>query len=401
MLVAPWRDSGISLLEVRGRGEVSGVQQAVDAIYLDHAACAPLAEGVREAMREASEVGWANPSSVHGAGRKAKRLLERAREQVAEAMGARPADVVFTSGGSEACCAGIEGLHRRLRTSEQQTCFLTSSIEHPAVRESLEAISARGGASVQVLAPDAQVSGDLQPSTSLATQWINHETGVVLPVQAWADAVRNVDGLVFIDASQALGKVPFEADETPFDALAVGGSKIGGPTGIGALWLRRGGDFEPLVRGGGQERARRGGTQNVIGAVGFGAACAKLSDHLAAQDRVTALRDRLERRLVEHVGARVNGAARPRCGSIANVWFEGVHAQRLVAALDIEGLCVSAGSACSAGIAEPSPVIRALEPEPSARASESIRFSLGPSTREEQVERALSIVISVLSRFKT
>ncbi len=350
-------------------------------------------------MQQAAELAWANPSSVHAAGRKSKRLLERAREQVAAAVGARPADIVFTSGGSEACCAGIEGLYGVMRRSRSEPQLVSSTIEHPAVRETLDSIAARHGAAVERVGPEVREL-EVSAPTLLATQWINHETGIVLPVIGWAEQARSASGLSFIDASQALGKKAIDVDNSPFDALAIGGSKIGGPTGIGALWLRRGVDIDPLVRGGGQERARRGGTQNVVGAVGFGAACERVPELLSGVRAVGALRDELEQRLIAQVGARANGGEFERCETISNLWLEGIDAQRLVAALDVEGIMVSAGSACSAGIAEPSPVLSALYPSEPSRGSQSIRFSLGPSTRENDIKKAVSIVISVLSRFK-
>lgn len=368
-------------------------------LYFDYAACAPWGRGVREAMAEAMDVAWANPSSVHGAGRKAKRLLERAREQVAGVLGASPADIVFTSGGSEACCAAISGLFGGMR-QVGDVALIQSSLEHPAVRETVDAIGRREGLRVRELGPEDEVVAEPPQKPLLAAQWINNETGVLLPIERWAAATKEAGGRVFVDAAQALGKLAIDVTSMPIDALAVGGTKVGGPSGIGAFWVRRGVELEPLVCGGGQERGRRGGTQNVIGAVGFGAACANIASHLEDYERVTGLRDMLELALCKQAGAKPNGVRFERCGTISNLWFDGISSQRLVAALDIEGLSVSAGSACSAGIAEPSPVIAALEPEPSTRGSQSVRFSLGPGTQQEDVERAISIVISVLSRFK-
>jgi len=373
-------------------------------IYLDHHAATPLCGAARRAMADAADVAWANPASVHGAGRKARALLERAREQVAAAIGAQPAELVLTSGGTEACNLGVLGAGAgRARGGH----LLTTAIEHPAVAKALARRAAERDAELSALAvpdgiaPDpAALRAALRPDTRLvALQWINHETGSVLRVAEYAAVCREANVPLFIDATQALGKLPCDVRALGADLVAFAAHKLGGPSGAGALWLRRGHALEPLLEGGAQEHGLRAGTPDVLSAVGFGAACAALDERLGEQARLRALQARADAEL-RALGAALNGAGGTRVGTVSNASFAGVRGDELVAALDLEGVQVSSGAACSSGLSAPSPVLRAMYPEQPWRAESALRLSFGPETTEIQLESALAALAKVLPRVR-
>jgi cysteine desulfurase len=370
-------------------------------IYLDHHAATPLCAAARRAMAAAAEHAWANPASVHRAGREARALLERARGQLAESLRAQPADLVLASGGTEACNLAVFGFGANLIPGEE---VLTTSIEHPAIERALASLEARGVRVIRLNVPAGappskdELSASLGPKTRLAVlQWVNHETGSVLPIADYAGlcAARGVP--VVVDACQAYGKRPIDVSRLPVDALIVASSKVGGPGGAAALWLARQRQLTPLLHGGAQERGRRPGTPHVAALVGFGAAAAELGERLEARPRLGALRDRLEQ-AARALGGQVNGAAGERVETVTNLSFPGWRAEVLVAALDIEGLCVSAGAACSSGLGAPSPVLRAMYPAEPWRAEAALRFSLGPETTEAEVEAACTVLARVLGR---
>jgi len=365
-------------------------------IYLDHHAAAPSPAAVRQVMHEAAAVAWANPSSTHAAGRASRRLLEAARDEVATSLGASAADVVLTAGGTEACNLGIRGLAAGCDR------IVTSQVEHPAVAESVRRLGDEGCEVIRLdviegrpPSPD-QLASQLGPDTLVAIQWVNHETGTVFPVHAYAQACRERRARLFVDATQALGKVPVDVRTLEADAVAVAAQKIGGPAGAGACWVRRGVELEPVLDGGSQERGRRPGTPDTVSMVGFGAACRLTGDRLAEQPRVTELRDRIETTLV-NLGAVLNGGA-PRAGTVSNVSFRDWKGPILVAALDVEGLCVSTGAACSSGLQEPSAVIGAMYPDEQWRAGSAVRISLGMETTALDIEMASQAFQRVLAR---
>jgi cysteine desulfurase len=374
-------------------------------IYLDHHAATPLSPAVRAAIASAHELSWANPSSVHAAGRAARASLERARRILAQAVHAQPADLVFTAGGTEACNLAVLGL---LGERARGAHVLTSSLEHPAILGAVDLLAQRG-ARVERLpplggappSPDA-LAGALRDDTALvALQWVNHETGAIAPVHDYAALCRARDVPLVVDGSQALGKQ--RCDLTQLDAAAVvfASTKIGGPAGAAALWTARGRTLSPLAVGGAQERGRRAGTPDVAAVAGFAAALEALPTRLAHMPRLAQLRDRLERACVAlggTVNASPHGAADARVATVTNVSVSGWRGEVLVAALDVEGLCASAGAACSSGLGAPSPVLLALYPEAPWRAESALRLSLGPETSEAEVERAIEILRRVLGR---
>jgi cysteine desulfurase len=365
-------------------------------IYLDHHAAAPAPDAVRRAMHEAAGAAWANPSSTHAAGRAARQLLEAAREDVAAAMRAAPADIVLTGGGTEACNLGIRGL------AGGRARVVTTQVEHPAVAESVRRLGAFGREVVALSVIEGRppsldaLSPHLGPNTLVAIQWVNHETGTVFPVDEYARACRERGALLFVDATQALGKTHVDVDELGADAVAVAAQKIGGPAGAGACWVRRGLALEPVLEGGSQERGRRPGTPDTLSMVGFGAACRLTGSRLAEQPRLAKLRDGIEETLLG-LGAVVNGAA-PRTATVSNMSFRRWKGPLLAAALDVEGICLSTGAACSSGLEEPSAVIRAMYPDEQWRAGSAVRISLGMETSKLDIETASQAFRRVLAR---
>jgi len=366
-------------------------------IYLDHHAAAPTTQAVRDAMQKAADVAWGNPSSTHAAGRASRQLLEAARESIGAVLCARPTDLVLTGGGTEACNLGIRASSRGRRR------IVSTAVEHPAVAMSVERFAREGGEAVILEVPRGtpptaeELASHLDAGTSVAVQWVNHETGTIFPVEEYARACQAHGARLFIDATQALGKLAIGLDELGADAVAVAAHKIGGPAGAGACWVRRGLDVEPVLAGGSQERGRRPGTPDTLSMVGFGAACGLVPQRLQAQPSVRALRDLVERRLRE-AGACSNADTTSRVATVANLSFEGWEGPLLVAALDLEGVCVSTGAACSSGLQEPSAVIRAMYPDEQWRAGSAARISLGMETTPAEIERALQAFGRVLAR---
>lgn len=365
-------------------------------IYLDHHAAAPTPELVRRAMADAAATAWPNPSSTHRAGQASRALLENARNLVSQSIGASPADVVLTGGGTEACNLGVRGLARESST------IITTAVEHPAVAESVRHLG-REGREVVVLSVLAGVPPDpsdliahLNSEATVAVQWVNHETGTLFPIHAYAQACRAHGARLFVDATQALGKIPVDVSSLGADTVAFAAQKIGGPAGAGACWVRRGVELDTVLDGGSQERGRRPGTLDTLSMVGFGAAASLTAKRLEQQGAVRPLRDRLEAGLLE-LGATPN-ATEPRVSTVCNVSFRSWAGAVLVAALDIEGICISTGAACSSGLQEPSAVIQAMYPHEQWRAGSAVRISLGIETTEEDIAMALLAFQRVLSR---
>ncbi|MEM7433512.1 MAG: cysteine desulfurase family protein [Myxococcota bacterium] len=368
-------------------------------IYLDHHAATPVPPGVRAAMRDAESVGWANPSSTHAAGRAAKQALEDARAKIAGAIGAEPADVVLTGGGTEACNLGVRGLAAGRRR------VITTAVEHPAVSASVARLAEAGVEVMELPVPGgeppsrSELANVITSDSLVALQWVNHETGTIFPVRDYAEVCRDAGARLFIDGTQALGKVAVDVAALGADAVAFAGQKIGAPAGAGACWVRRGVDIDSPLAGGSQERGRRPGTADTLSMVGFGAAATLLPSRLDQQPRLAGLRDAIERHLVS-LGGVVNGVS-PRTSTASNVSFEGWDGAVLVAALDLEGVCVSTGAACSSGVQAPSEVLLAMYPDEQWRAGSAVRISLGIETRDDEIARAREAFGVVLARSTT
>jgi cysteine desulfurase len=345
---------------------------------------------------------FANPASVHAAGRAARAELELAREQVASAIGAAGPDLVLTSGGTEACNLGVLGLLARAAPGAE---VVTTAVEHPAVAEPLAWLEAAGRVRVSRLpvpegippAPEALAERITADTALVAIQWVNHETGTCFDVPGYAQVCARKGVPLFVDATQALGKLPLRLLPEGVAALALASTKIGGPAGAGALWVRRGVALEPLLRGGAQERGRRAGSPGLGNLAGFGAACAALPDRLGAQPRLAELRDRLEAEL-QRLGAVANATAATRVATVSNLSVRGRVGARLVPAFDLEGIACSSGAACSSGLDQPSPVLQAMYPAEPWRAQAALRFSFGPETTEIDVKSALVAAAIVLAR---
>ncbi len=373
-----------------------------ETIYLDHAATTPVRAEVREAMAPYYEDRWGNPSSTHRWGRAARAALEEARERVAAALGAARNEVLFTSGGTEADNLAVLGRWRAGGAG-----VVCSAIEHRAVLDAAR-LAARGGANVQILGVDERGVVDLaaldealhdRPAV-VSVMWGNNEVGTLQPVASIAERCRAADVRYHADAVQAFGRVPVRVDEIPVDLVSVSSHKIGGPKGVGALYVRSGVQIEALLWGGGQERDLRPGTQNVAGAVAL-ATAAELADREreAESARQTALRDRLEAGLTAKVaGVSVNGAGAPRLPHVLNLRVPAIDQEMLLAALDLEGIAVSSGSACHSGAVEPSHVLVAMGRV--AEGESSLRFSLGRTTTDAEIDRALDVVPRVIARLR-
>lgn len=358
-------------------------------VYLDANATAPVYPEVVEAVaRTLTEVG--NPSSVHAAGREARRLREQARERVAALVGSAPGTVVFTSGGTEANTLALTGMGGRK---------LVSAVEHPSILETVPdaervPVDASGRIDLAWLGTRL-ASGEVG---LVSVMLANNETGVIQPVRAAADLVHAHGALLHCDAVQGPGRLPVAFAELGCDLLSLSAHKFGGPKGIGALVVRDGLELEPLFRGGGQEMRRRAGTENLPGIVGMGVAATRAAESLARADRLASLRDRLETAMVLAVpDAVVIGRDAPRLVNTACVALPELPSETQVIALDLAGVAVSAGSACSSGKVGPSHVLEALGLPPSVAGS-AIRISLSWASTPEDVERCLLAWVAMAER---
>jgi len=368
----------------------------VDRIYLDHNATTPVDPRVLEAMLPALREGFGNASSLHWFGQQARAALDDARAEIARLIGANPAEVVFTSSGTEADNLALRGAAGIARPPRRGIVY--SAIEHHAVMNTAKSLAEEGWpvASVRATADGTVDLDDLaakvdETTALVAVMFANNETGVIQPVKDVVTLAHARGALVHCDAVQAAGKVPIDVRALDVDLLALSGHKIYAPKGVGVLYVKRGTRLRPWVRGGSQERNRRAGTENIPGIVGMGRAAASAREELGAETlRLAALRDRLEERLLAIPGTRRNGTG-PRVANTTNVSFDGIEAESLLMALDLAGVAVSTGAACAAGAVEPSHVLRAMS-IPTERVQGSVRFSLGRSTREADVDRAAETV---------
>lgn len=380
-------------------------------VYFDHNATTPLDPRVREAMLPWLGSEGGNPSSIHGAGRRAKEAVEAARGHVAALLGARPADVVFAASGTEANNAVLAALGRggpgRDRTAHRGRLVI-SSFEHPSVREMAECLEGEGVEVVRVApGPDGVVPPDaflaaVTPGTRLACLMLaNNELGTLQPVAEVALGCRERGVPLLSDAVQAVGKVPVDVESLGADYLVLGGHKFHAPLGAAALWIRPGAPFEPYLLGGGQEGGRRAGTSNVPAIVGLGEAARLAAQELPRRTPAfAALRDRFERALSSVPDARVHCADSPRLPQTSHVAFPGVEGEALLLRLDAAGFAVSTGSACSSGRPEPSPTLLAIGLPPE-EALASLRISLGITNTEEEIDafvEALQREVAALRR---
>lgn len=360
-------------------------------IYLDYAATTPLDPLVTEAMLPLLTGLTGNPSSVHRHGQRARGLSERAREQVARAVGVRPRGVVFTSGATEADNHALR-VAARARPGKR---IVTSRAEHAAVLATAEDLAA-AGTPVTFLDPEpdgtipaAKVAAALDEDVGLvALMYVNNETGVITDVAAIAERAREVGAWMFTDAVQAFGTLPVDVGALGVDMLSLSAHKVHGPKGVGALVLRDGFELAPFLTGGQQERGARPGTENIAGIVGFGVAAELVGERWRSDAaQIGALRDRLASELQEIPGTVLNAAGAPRGPKHLSVRFEGLDGETLLMALDAAGVAASAGSACAAGSIEPSHVLLAMGLDRHG-AKSSVRFSLGRGLDDAAVDAA-------------
>jgi cysteine desulfurase len=372
-------------------------------IYLDANATTPLLPEVLEAMRPFLLERFGNASSIHQEGQQARSAVEQARASVARLLGCRPAEIVFTSGGTESDNLAIFG------SVQAGDHVLTSAVEHHAVLHAVERLRERG-VEVDFLPVDEQgvlaaedVRKALRPSTRLiSVMMANNETGVLQPVSAIGKIAAEAGVRFHVDAVQAAGKIPLAVDEIGCHLLSISGHKMHGPQGTGVLYVRRGARLEPLFAGGAHERQRRAGTENVAGIVGLGKAAECALQGLAAgtDEQLRGLRDRLESGLLERcTESGVNGGRAARVPNTTNLWFDHLEGEALVIALDLKGLAVSSGAACSSGASEPSHVLEAMGLS-GERARASLRFSLHRHTTEEEIAQTVDLVAGQVARLR-
>lgn len=373
-------------------------------IYLDHNATTPVRPEVRAEVAACLEGEFGNPSSLHAYGQAARALLDRARQRVAGGLGCSPEEVYFTSGGTEADnwallgCAAARGRGR----------IVTTAIEHHAVLHTCQRLE-KLGYEVCLVRPDSRgwvnpeaVAAQLGERTVLVSvMHANNETGVLQPVAEIGRLVRRRGIPLHVDAVQSFGKVPLKVEELAADFVSVSAHKLNGPKGVGALYARSGAPLEAWTLGGGHEGGRRAGTENTPGIAGFGRAVElALAEQAQRGPELAALRDRLEAGLLAAVeGLQVNGAGAPRLPNTLNLSVAGAQSEALLLGLDLEGVAVSAGSACSAGGQEPSHVLQAMGLDRRLAAG-SLRFSLGWGTTPDQIERVIGLFPPLVRRLR-
>jgi len=377
----------------------------MEKIYLDYNATTPLDPEVLEAMLPALGENFGNPSSVHSFGRSVRVQLDEAREKVARLIGANSSEIIFTSGGTEANNLVLLGVSLRNKKKN----IITSKIEHPSILNPCRQLEEQG-VEVFYLGVDCEGRIDINEldsriteSTALISlQHANSETGVMQDIRRVSDIARNKGILFHTDAVQSVAKVPFNLKKFPVDMLSISAHKFNGPKGIGALYLKKGSPalFSPIC-GGSQEKKRRGGTENVPGIIGFGKACELAAMRIKEKSQVCELRDYFLDKIYKMIpGAKLFGDKKNRLPNTLNMGFDGLQGDTLLVALDLDGVAVSTGSACSSGSGLPSHVLKAMG-IPDETINSSIRFSLGEKTSKSELDKVIKILVKVVELNKT
>jgi cysteine desulfurase len=376
-------------------------------IYLDHNATTPPSPAVVEAMTAVLREEFGNPSSVHHFGQRAKAVIDDARSAVAALISADPGDVVFTGGGTEGDNLAIRGVAEALEPSGRKH-LIASAIEHEAVLNTLKALARRGWTTTLlpvgesgIVDPEALRKSLTDQTALVSIMHANNEIGTVQPIAELAATAHERRAVFHTDAVQSAGKIPIDVKALGVDLLSISAHKFYGPKGVGAMWIRRGLRLQAPITGGKQERSRRAGTENVAGIVGMGVAArqarAKMDEEAT---RLAPLRDRLEEGILRAVsGTLVNGARSPRVPNTTNISFDRTEAESLLIALDLEGIAVSTGSACSSGTLEPSHVLKAMG-FPAHRTQNSIRFSLGTANTEADIDRVVTVLPGIVEKLR-
>ena len=377
-------------------------------IYFDHNATTPVDSAAVEAVTRVLTDSFGNASSVHHFGQQAKGVLDDARTSVAALIGAEPSEIVFTSGGTEADNFALRGVAEAAEPTGRRH-LISTTIEHEAILTTLKALGRRGWKvtllpvdATGIVSPDALRAAITDDTALVSVMHANNEIGTVQPVAELARIARERGAVFHTDAVQSAGKIPVDARAMGVDLLSLSAHKFYGPKGAGALWIRRGTRVASILTGGKHERNRRAGTENVPAIAGFGVAAQRARKKLPEEARrLAALRDRLETAVLATVkGTAINGAREPRVPNTTNISFENIEAESLLIALDLEGIAVSTGSACSSGTLEPSHVLRAMG-LPTHRTQNSIRISLGAGNTDAEVDQFLHKLPGVVEKLRT
>ena len=377
-------------------------------IYFDHNATTPVDAAVAEAIARVMTSEFGNASSVHHFGQRAKGILDEARSAVAALIAAEPSEIVFTSGGTEADNFALRGVAEALEPTGRRH-LIASSIEHEAVLVTLRALARRGWQTTLlpvdqtgILDPETLKAAMTDDTAIVSVMHANNEIGTIQPVAELARLAHDRRALFHTDAVQSVGKIPVDVGSLGVDLLSLSAHKFNGPKGVGALWIKRGSRVTSILTGGKHERNRRAGTENVPGIAGLGVAAQLAKTKLTAEAaRLSILRNTLEEAILAKVpGTAINGAREPRVPNTTNISFEAVEAESLLIALDLEGVAVSTGSACSSGTLEPSHVLRAMG-LPSPRTQNSIRLSLGAGNTEAEVDFVVSKLPAIVDKLRS
>jgi cysteine desulfurase len=376
-------------------------------IYLDNNATSRVAPEVLDVMLPFFKERYGNPSSIHRFGGMLKRHIEKAREQVAALLNASPEEIIFTSCGSESDNMALKGF---CGAHGARSHIITSTVEHPAVRNTARYLKEKGLAALTELTVDGEgmlpedVIGQLgiDDHTLVSLMWANNETGVLFPIHDLAKAVKERGGFFHTDAVQAAGKVPIDVQKTPIDLLAISGHKLHAPKGVGVIYIRKGTKIEPFMHGGHQERGLRAGTENIAYIAGLGRACDLAREHMTEENtRIKRLRDKLEAALLRTCpAAKLNGHKTARLPNTANVSFEAIEGEGILLHLDEMGIAASSGSACTTGSLEPSHVMLAMG-LPYTFAHSSIRFSLSRYSTEAEIDAVIAAMPPIIEKLRS
>jgi cysteine desulfurase len=380
-------------------------------VYFDYNATTPLAPEVTDAVVQATREVFGNASSVHHFGQQAKATLDDARSAVAALINADPSEIVFTSGGTESdnfAIRGVAAIHDALEPPTGRRHLIASAIEHEAVLNTLRALARRGWKTTLlpvdasgIVAPDRLREVITSDTAIVSVMHANNEIGTIQPIAALAAIAHEHGALMHTDAVQSAGKIAVDVRALGVDLLSLSAHKFNGPKGAGAIWIKRGTRLQPTMTGGKHERNRRAGTENVPAIAGLGVAARLATGKLSSEGaRVSALRDRLEAGILRGVpGTAVNGAPESRVPNTTNISFDHVEAESLLIALDLEGVAVSTGSACSSGTLEPSHVLKAMG-LPTHRTQNSLRFSLGMFSTQEEVDLVVDVIPRLVEKLR-
>lgn len=372
-------------------------------IYADYNATAPLRPEAKTAIESALEIG-ANPSSVHRLGREARKIIERSRVQIATAIGASPSEIIFTSGGTEAVGLGIRAL---AAATNYDLKFLVNSTEHDCVMQNVDMqnvsitklpVDSSGMLNLQFLQDSlASIERNSKERPVLFLMLANNETGVIQPVSKAVSLMKNVGGLTFCDAVQGLGKIDVDVTSLDVDYLTLSAHKVGGPQGVGALWRRSNTPLQTLLAGGGQEKSMRSGTENLSGIAGFGSAVEAACNAISDYQSLAQLRDRMEQSLKQEAEIVVAGQNAERLAGVSNFAYSGFRSETQVMAMDLEGIAISSGSACSSGKVRRSEVLSAMGYD-DVLANCAIRASFGWRTKSEDFDQLAETWLNVMRR---